>query len=596
MKMISFVVDKLPLHYYQAELLLYSLEKNSNYTKEQIIVQCLNRVDQYFLNFLKEHKFSYVLIEPYLDGKYCNKLQQLEYFEDKDVSGVILMDTDMFVIEDFASEFNNDTICAKIVDAPNPSLKTLQNIYKAAQLSLPHHTPSDWNIPNNLTFDNNFNGGFYYIPKKHISVMNVEWKKWAEWLYAKPSLFEIPAQFIHVDQISFSLALHANRLAYNKLEANYNFPIHSSREISSFKKELPLKILHYHREINDFGILNDNHLMHLEVKKSIKMANNTILDKEKNYFFAHYKRYLSEQKQLLITEAVKQFAQKLHDKIDGKKIRLYLHAGTPKTATTSLQYFSTQHQKDLEKENLLYPNLFEDSPVPKHQWIVTALKNNDFDRLYKNLANIIDEAQSKKISRIFLSTEGIYNHWWDYSAHAKAVLQTIFTKLNATLLITFRDGASFAKSLYIQNMKNPRIPTIECYGKDWSFEKMMEDKWFMKHLDYAGFLFEVQHIFGRKNIKIFSYDADIVNTILKYLEISLRYTSNKRENQSPSALSVSLLQLINQHNITNSDKQEIVQQLNRCDKILKKYSQEINIEDIKRKLKIQKDLLDNFLD
>lgn len=219
MNKLSFVVDKLPLHYYQAELLLYSIEQNTAYQKEDIIVQCLSRVDQYFIEYLELNGYSYNIIEPYLDGKYCNKLQQLEYFKNKNVEGIILMDTDMFLTSSI-DEIKGNNIIAKIVDGPNPNLNTLKNIYRSASLEFPNIVGSDWNIKNNATFENNFNGGFYYIPKRYINIIADSWKLWGEWLYKKEELFENPKQFIHVDQISFSLAVHSNNLQYSKLSSN----------------------------------------------------------------------------------------------------------------------------------------------------------------------------------------------------------------------------------------------------------------------------------------------------------------------------------------------------------------------------------------
>lgn len=283
MNYISFVVDKLSAHYYQAELLLYSLERNTSFEKKNIIVQCLNRVDEVFLEYLSENNYNYNIIEPYLDGKYCNKLMQLEYFKDKDVDGIILMDTDMFVIDDL-EEIRGDKIIAKRVDAPNPLLSTLKNIYNEASLQLPRVVESDWCMLNNETLENNFNGGFYYIPKNLIRTMSDDWKKWGEWLYNRPELFEIEGQFIHVDQISFSLALHSNKFAFEKLSANYNFPIHSSKDISSFESTKNIKVVHYHREVNKDGLLSGNKVTDSMVLETIKRVNQMILEKTQIQF------------------------------------------------------------------------------------------------------------------------------------------------------------------------------------------------------------------------------------------------------------------------------------------------------------------------
>jgi len=127
--MIQSYVDALPLHYYQAEILLYSLQKNAQIKKDRIVIHCLNRVDDFFLDFLKENNYQINIIKPFLDGKYSNKLQQLSFFQsyEKNIAGVVLLDTDMFVLNKL--NLSKDIFSAKLVDGPNPSLKTLDKIY-----------------------------------------------------------------------------------------------------------------------------------------------------------------------------------------------------------------------------------------------------------------------------------------------------------------------------------------------------------------------------------------------------------------------------------------------------------------------------------
>jgi len=275
---ISFVVDDLALHYYQAELLLYSLEKFGKVKKENILVQCLNRVNDEFINFLKENNYIYHIIEPYLDGKYCNKLQQLEVFKNTsflNISGVILLDTDMFVLEPFKMP-NDNIFCAKVVDAPNPKLDTLKGIFTEAKLNFPKTINSDWNIEDNEVFASNFNGGFYYIPKKYISSVSREWRKWGSWLYDRSYLFATPQQAIHTDQVSMSMAIESLNLSYYNLGANYNCPIHVDKQLMSLDINIPIKLIHYHREISQFGLLKSDNISNLHINKSIIKANKAI--------------------------------------------------------------------------------------------------------------------------------------------------------------------------------------------------------------------------------------------------------------------------------------------------------------------------------
>lgn len=567
--MISFVVDKLPIHYYQAELLLHSLEQNTSYTKKDIVVQCLDRIDDKFIDYLKDNGYTYNIIAPYLDGKYCNKLQQLEYFIDKDIDGVILMDTDMFVIGDL-SDIGGNEIIAKRVDAPNPILSTLQNIYKKASLEMPTVLKSDWDMPNNETFQNNFNGGFYYLPQQIISTMSREWKKWGKWLYAQPELFENKSQFIHVDQISFSLAIHSNNLKYKLLSANYNFPIHSTLKLSSFETTKEIKIIHYHKEIDDYGLLNFSKLKNIKTIDTVKRANFTILKKDPIIFYKDFKK--SQLPNLFFTNKVAKFEQKLKNLTKKRaKPHIYLHAGTPKTGTTSLQYHLVSENESLKKNGFLYPSNFSKTGEPKHQWIVSSLLANDFDAFFEHISYTFDEAEKNKCSNIILSTEGIYNHWFDYSGEAKAVLKLLSVYFNISLIVFFRDRVEFIDALYRQYIKNPKN-FVGCYGMDLSFEEMLKDDWFLKHLDYLGFIYDCAYIFKECNVKVLNYSKDIVQDFYNELGIGAEDIKQMRHNKGLSHISIELLRVINRYDISKLDRENLLQKLSECDKILQNYS------------------------
>ncbi|MEA2019449.1 MAG: hypothetical protein U9N59_13505 [Campylobacterota bacterium] len=593
MNIISFVVDRLPLHYYQAELLLYSIEKNTSYKKNDIIVQCLSRVDKEFFKFLEDHGYKYNIIEPYLDGKYCNKLQQLEYFKDKEIDGVILIDTDMFVIDDI-SDIKGDKIMAKIVDAPNPTLSTLKKIYTKASLELPKIVSSDWEMPNSDTLQNNFNGGFYYIPKKYINIISEDWKKWGEWLYNKKELFDNQKQFIHVDQISFSLAVYKNELQYSELSANYNFPIHSSVNIGSFKHDEEIKIIHYHREINNFGLVNSSKVTAQNVKDAVVKANIIILENNKLELFKYYKKSLTSN--LDFSNKVNSFEVQLRELINQKKFNLILHAGTPKTGTTSLQHIFNNNYLLLKENKYLYPRVNLHSNPPKHQWIVSCLLNNNFDELLGYLTEIYQEAIDSDIKTIILSTEGIYNHWWDFSDEAKAVLQIISQFFDLKLWISFREPVSFLESFYRQNLKNPQIDLVNCYGKNLTFEEMFDDTWFCKHFDYLGFIYECEEVFGQQNIKIFKFSDKIIEDICSELKISIELNNVKKENIGQSSVAVDVLKTINKYNLDPQDKKKIVKQLSVLDEILYKYTKDDIIDnEMKNKIYLTSALDSNIL-
>ena len=81
--LVSMVVDSLPEHYFKAELLLFTLGQFAQVPAANMLVQCVDRVDAAFVHFVQESGYRTRTIAPYLDGAYCNKLQQLAGLEDE---------------------------------------------------------------------------------------------------------------------------------------------------------------------------------------------------------------------------------------------------------------------------------------------------------------------------------------------------------------------------------------------------------------------------------------------------------------------------------------------------------------------------------
>ncbi|MBN4082366.1 hypothetical protein JYT13_01010 [Mariprofundus ferrooxydans] len=71
-----------------------------------------------------------------------------------------------------------------------------------------------------------------------------------------------------------------------------------------------------------------------------------------------------------LAELLKPFEQSL-EQLQVQKLKLIIHAGTAKTATTSLQTYLAKKQHKLRRKGVLYPhNLdkLQNSSAPKHQW------------------------------------------------------------------------------------------------------------------------------------------------------------------------------------------------------------------------------------
>jgi len=101
------------------------------------------------------------------------------------------------------------------------------------------------------------------------------------------------------------------------------------------------------------------------------------------------------------------------EQLQGRKLKLIIHAGTPKTGTTSLQTYLDKRQRKLRGKGILYPHNLEKlqhPTAPKHQWFEKNLVTTHLTYFLENFKNIIAQVK-EETHTIILSSEGIYNCW-----------------------------------------------------------------------------------------------------------------------------------------------------------------------------------------
>jgi len=569
---VSFVVDSLVKHYYQAELLLLSLTSFGQVPHQNVLVQCTSRVDAEFLQFLEKRGYRHRIIEPYLDGKYCNKLRQLDAFLDEAVEGVFLLDADMFVLEPLIPA-RRDVFCAKIVDLPNPPLTVLQRIFQAAQVPLPLESPTDAMVPGGTTISNNFNGGYYYVPAAFIRQLHAGWNTWGQWLHARPHLFDTPEQAIHTDQVAMALALAAGGIPHHSVAANANCPVHLSEPLRSLADESTVQVLHYHWRLSAFGFIDGQSLRAKPILAAIDKANQAIAAHASSMqFYTGYRRSLTRpladpSAAESFTDRVRQRAAKL-----GRRIRLILHAGTPKTGTTSQQFAMFDSKAALAQAGFLYPgNTAQGDGPPKHQWLVSSLLAGDLQALGDRFEEVLDELDPH-IHTIVLSTEGLYNHWFDFAPQGRAALAGLTRVFDVSLWAWFRAAPAFMRSYYQQNLKNPQMAMVASYGRDQSMAEMLDDPWVAAHLDYLGFIQECESVFGLPQVRVFNYDEDTVAQLTSAFGITLPVSRRPRDNTGLSAATIAMLRIANRYPLPVAEKRAVVAALSAADAVLRPFA------------------------
>ena len=246
--------------------------------------------------------------------------------------------------------------------------------------------------------------------------------------------------------------------------------------------------------------------------------------------------------------------------------RLILHAGASKTGTTSLQYCLNAGRHELAAKGIKYPaEGTGETYDPKHQWILGALRTEDEGLFSRRLSRCLDECEANT-NTIILSTEGIYNHWWDLSAESKRWFGVLASHFHLSCVIWFREPIAFLKSYYMQNLKNPRVSGIESYGRDMSATEMLEIPWAARHLDYDALIEDMGAAMGSDNVFPFAYTPELVPEFYQLLGLDAPEIAYPRENvTSLNSAGVEMLRLLNRFALDPGQKRrgyELITEIN----------------------------------
>ena len=257
--------------------------------------------------------------------------------------------------------------------------------------------------------------------------------------------------------------------------------------------------------------------------------------------------------------------------------KLILHAGTPKTGTTSLQVYLDRERGTLLRHGIFYPKTDESAEPakPKHQWIVNTLMASDNRHFCQKIDKILAEAGSGPDTMI-LSTEGLFNHWWDFSTAGRQALAALTREMAVQMWVWFREPISFIRSNYVQMLRNPRS-WVECCGRDISIEQMLDDQWFIKHLDYIGFVRQVESVLGRGAVVPFAYRGDTIKAFLGALGLTGMPIGGLAEHPTSGELGVTLLRILNRYELTVEQKKAAVVRIGELDALVGAQSQPLRL-------------------
>jgi hypothetical protein len=250
----SFVVDTAARFTYEGWHLARSLIQHCGGNPDAVHVQVTPEVDEKRRALFRELGCRVHEIGRFGDGRYCNKLNQLENLHGVDFDRAVLLDTDTIALADLRPFLRNDAILGKIVDGSRPPLAVLDEIATAAGMK---HRPAICKTDGRSkdTYLGNCNGGFYSIPKAFCERFSVEWRRWALWLLENNEPLSRAGMPQHVDQVGFWLAIHMADLPFAPAPANVNYFIHLGGEHNYLDNTREIALLHYHGRLNARGMV-----------------------------------------------------------------------------------------------------------------------------------------------------------------------------------------------------------------------------------------------------------------------------------------------------------------------------------------------------
>jgi hypothetical protein len=266
-------------------------------------------------------------------------------------------------------------------------------------------------------------------------------------------------------------------------------------------------------------------------------------------------------------------SQGVDNTVPPAKPRLILHAGTPKTGSTTLQAFLHLYRQTLIDQGILYPDVGMEPHAKrvKHQWIVDDLLSGNEPRFLANQNLLLTELSSHPlVHTVVLSTEGLYYNWWDFSDAAKLLLRNMDRFFDVTVWVVFREPLSFATSLYSQAVKNPKSPRFQFYGTSDLMEMVMDDPSFFRNLHYADFVRNIEDLFGRSVVLATKYEtADSIDQAMGILGIDRPIAPPlEKKNLSLSELGLEMARRVNRQNIDPAERKRYIDMIRELDALI----------------------------
>jgi hypothetical protein len=188
---------------------------------------------------------------------HTNKIRQLATSFD-DAGHVVLTDVDIAFASRPPLEQIRAPVAGKVVDLPNPPVEILQKVFAVAGLPAPATWTNAFVDPEDArheftTLRGNCNGGLLVVDRRQLAPIGRAWAQWARWVIDRIDLLD--RWTVHVDQVSFCLAVNQLGIDVGRLDDDWNFPLGVRVAPSGVEPFL----LHHHAALENGRLLEQGH-------------------------------------------------------------------------------------------------------------------------------------------------------------------------------------------------------------------------------------------------------------------------------------------------------------------------------------------------
>jgi hypothetical protein len=230
---------------------------------------------------------------------------------------------------------------------------------------------------------------------------------------------------------------------------------------------------------------------------------------------------------------------------------LYIHIGTHKTGSTTIQNTLSNHTEDLKKENILYLGMFQNlARVLKG---ITTYDQNLTNELAEKIENKISSVESPGVQRhsYILSNEKFTGNKMTSYNNAEIIAKTLFKAtrpldVNVKIIVYIRRQSDFIESTYAQRIFS---------GESYSFQE------FADIVDIYSFYWDklihaYSHYFGSENIIVLRYGKtflphknSLINIFGKCVNSNFleNYDDTHIANRGFNRQSLELMRICNKH-------------------------------------------------